>query len=55
MKLFSKKATHEDGKTNLNNVYAGGDATENKSTVCKAIAAGKKAAKGILKQIQGNI
>lgn len=39
----------EDGKTNLENVYAGGDNTENKSTVCRALAAGKKAAEGIMK------
>ena len=38
----------ENGKTNLDKVYAGGDVTENKSTVCRAIAAGKRAAKGIL-------
>ena len=39
----------EDGKTNLDNVYAGGDDTESKSTVCRALAAGKKAANGIKK------
>lgn len=38
----------ENGKTNLDKVYAGGDITENKSTVCRAIASGKRAAKGIL-------
>lgn len=43
----------ENGKTNLDNVYAGGDITENKSTVCRAISAGKKAAKGIIKNIIG--
>lgn len=41
----------ENGKTNLDRVYAGGDVTESKSTVCRAIAAGKKAAKGILKEL----
>lgn len=41
----------EDGKTNLENVYAGGDCTESKSTVCRALAAGKKAALGIIKNI----
>lgn len=41
-------AINEKGKTNLDKVYAGGDVTESKSTVCRAIAAGKKAAKGIL-------
>lgn len=41
----------EDGKTNLSNVYAGGDCTESKSTVCRALAAGKKAALGIIKNV----
>ena len=41
----------EDGKTNLDNVYAGGDNTESKATVCRALAAGKKAAFGIIKNI----
>lgn len=39
----------ENGKTNLEGVFAGGDVTENKSTVCRALAAGKKAAIGIIK------
>jgi len=42
----------ENGKTNLSNVYAGGDNTESKSTVCKAIAAGKRAAIGIIKSFE---
>ena len=42
----------EDGKTNLENVYAGGDNTESKATVCRALAAGKKAANGIIKNIK---
>lgn len=41
----------ENGKTNLENVYAGGDNTESKSTVCRALAAGKKAALGIIKNV----
>ena len=41
----------ENGMTNLENVYAGGDVTESKSTVCRALAAGKKAAKGIMQKI----
>ena len=41
----------ENGKTNLENVYAGGDNTESKATVCRALAAGKRAAKGIIKNI----
>ena len=45
-------AIDEKGKTNLDRVYAGGDVTESKSTVCRAIAAGKKAAKGILEELQ---
>ena len=39
----------ENGKTNLEKVYAGGDNTESKATVCRALAAGKKAAYGIIK------
>ena len=42
----------EDGKTNLNNVFAGGDVTESKATVCRALAGGKKAAKGIIKKFE---
>lgn len=42
----------ENGKTNLDNVYAGGDNTESKATVCRALAAGKKAANGIIKNLQ---
>lgn len=38
----------ENGKTNLEKVFAGGDNTESKSTVCRALAAGKKAARGII-------
>ena len=38
----------ETGRTNLENVFAGGDATESKSTVCRALAAGKRAARGIM-------
>lgn len=34
--------------TNIDCVYAGGDLVENKSSVCKAIATGKKAAKAII-------
>lgn len=41
----------ENGKTNLENVYAGGDNTESKSTVCRALAAGKKAAYGIINNL----
>ena len=41
----------EKGRTNIDGVYAGGDLTENKSTVCRAIAGGKKAAKVILEEM----
>ena len=37
----------EYGKTSIEGVFAGGDLTETKSTVCKAIFAGKQAAEGI--------
>ena len=39
----------ENGMTNIEGVFAGGDLTESKSTVCRALAAGKKAAYGIMK------
>lgn len=39
----------ENGMTNIKGVFAGGDVTESKSTVCRALAAGKRAAKGIIK------
>lgn len=38
--------------TNINNIYAGGDLVEKKSSVCKAIATGKKAAKAIFESNQ---
>ena len=41
----------ENGMTNIENVFAGGDVTESKSTVCRALAAGKRAAQGIMKKI----
>lgn len=42
----------EGYKTNIDNVYAGGDLVESKSSVCRAIATGKKAAKTILENIR---
>jgi len=38
----------ENYKTNIEGVYAGGDLVEAKSSVCRAIATGKKAAQAIL-------
>lgn len=38
----------ENYMTNIKGVYAGGDAVESKSSVCRAIATGKKAAQAIL-------
>lgn len=38
----------ENGMTNLDKVFAGGDITEEKFTVCRALAAGKRAANGIM-------
>lgn len=43
---------NENGMTNLENVFAGGDVTESKSTVCRALAAGKRAAKGMIKKFE---
>lgn len=45
---------NEKGRTNLENVYAGGDNTESKATVCRALAAGKRAAKGIIENLLNN-
>lgn len=42
----------ENGETNIEGVFAGGDVTESKSTVCRALAAGKKAAEGIMKKFK---
>jgi len=38
----------ENYMTNINGIYAGGDLVEAKSSVCKAISTGKKAAKAII-------
>ena len=38
----------ENNQTSIENVYSGGDVTENKSVVCKALASGKKAAEAII-------
>ena len=38
----------ENGKTNIENVYAGGDVIDSNATVCWALAAGKRAAKSII-------
>lgn len=41
----------ENNMTNIEGVFAGGDVSQNKATVCKAIEAGKNAAKTIDKYI----
>lgn len=43
---------NEKYETNIKDVYAGGDLVETKSTVCRAIATGKKVAKNILENIK---
>lgn len=40
----------ENYMTNIDGIYAGGDLVETKSSVCRAIATGKKAAKAILER-----
>lgn len=42
---------NENCMTNINGIYAGGDLTEYKSTVCKAISTGKKAAQDIIENL----
>ena len=39
--------TDENGKTNLDGVYAGGDIVTGEATVISAMGAGKKAARAI--------
>ena len=41
----------ENGQTNIENVYAGGDVCDNIAYVCRALAAGKKAAKSIINKL----
>ncbi len=43
----------ENYMTNIEGVFAGGDVSQNKATVCKAIEAGKNAAEAIDKYIYG--
>lgn len=42
----------DNGKTNIDNVYAGGDLAESKSTVCRALGSARKAAKSIIKNFE---
>lgn len=42
----------ENGQTSIEDVYAGGDVAENKSVVCKALAAGKKVALAIVEKVE---
>lgn len=42
----------ESGKTNIDKVFAGGDLSETKSTVCRAIASAKKAAESIMEMLE---
>ncbi len=44
----------EDGMTSIENVYAGGDLTENNSTVCYALASGRKVAQKIIEKESKN-
>lgn len=43
---------NENHMTNIDGVFAGGDVTQSKATVCMAIKAGKEAAEGIIKYIK---
>lgn len=43
---------NENYQTNIDKVFAGGDLTESKSTVCRAIASSRKAAKSIIKMLE---
>jgi glutamate synthase (NADPH/NADH) small chain len=46
--------TDENGKTNIEGVYAGGDIVTGEATVISAMGAGKKAAKAIHKHLMNN-
>ncbi len=41
----------ENGETNIENVFAGGDVMESKSTVCRALGSSRKAAFSIMKKL----
>jgi dihydropyrimidine dehydrogenase (NAD+) subunit PreT len=45
---YGKITINKDGSTNLNGVYAGGDAVNGGKEVVDAVQAGKDGAKGIL-------
>ena len=42
----------ENGKTNIDRLYAGGDAITGAATVILAMGAGKKSAKAILEELK---
>lgn len=44
--------TDDEGRTNLVGVYAAGDVKDGKSTVCKALAAGRKVAQNIIRKVE---
>lgn len=45
---------NEKGETNIEGIFAGGDDTQNKATVCLAVACGKKVAKSIMEYCDKN-
>ncbi len=47
--------TDEDGRTNIDRLYAGGDATTGSATVILAMGAGKRGAQAILKQFENTL
>ena len=42
----------ENGRTSIDKVYAGGDAMESKSTVCRAISSARNASKAIIEDLE---
>lgn len=42
-------------ETNIEKVYAGGDLSESKSTVCRALGSSRKAAKAIMERLEKNV
>lgn len=45
-------AINDKGQTNIENVFAGGDLSETKSTVCRALASSRKAAMSIIELLE---
>ena len=45
----------ENGKTNIDRVYAGGDLQDSKATVCRALGSARVAASSIIEMLEGDV